>query len=125
MALHRKIGERLGFAAEDATFSGGRITAGDRSWGLTDAGAQVAEDGIAFGDFQKGYDLGTYAAHFAEVAVDAGPVAWLLTPLAAGASLVLCRQPSAEDLPRRAAAERVTATLGVRIEGVRELGRPG
>lgn len=60
----------------------------------------------------------------AEVAAEAGPVAWLLTPLAAGASLVVCRQPSTEDLPRRAAAERVTATLGMRIDGVRELGRP-
>ncbi|WP_121116551.1 aldehyde oxidoreductase molybdenum-binding subunit PaoC [Croceibacterium ferulae] len=71
VALRRKIGEQLGFAADDATFADGRITAGDRSWALTDAGAQVAEDGIAFGDFQKGYDLGTYAGHFAEVAVDA------------------------------------------------------
>jgi uncharacterized protein (TIGR03089 family) len=57
-------------------------------------------------------------------ALEAGPVAWLLAPLAAGASLVLCREPIAEVLPRRAADERVTATLGVRIDGVRELGRP-
>jgi uncharacterized protein (TIGR03089 family) len=60
----------------------------------------------------------------AQVAAEAGPVAWLLAPLAAGASLVLCRHPFAERLPARAAAERVTATLGARIEGVRELGRP-
>jgi uncharacterized protein (TIGR03089 family) len=57
-------------------------------------------------------------------ALEAGPVAWLLAPLAAGASLVLCRAPIAEALPRRAADERVTATLGLRVDGVRELGRP-
>jgi uncharacterized protein (TIGR03089 family) len=56
-------------------------------------------------------------------ATEAGPVAWLLAPLAAGASIVLCRHPFAERLPARAAAERVTATLGHRVEGIRELGR--
>ena len=50
-------------------------------------------------------------------------MAWLLAPLAAGASLVLCRYPFAERLPERAAAERVTATLGRQVDGVRELGR--
>jgi uncharacterized protein (TIGR03089 family) len=59
----------------------------------------------------------------AQVAAEAGPVAWLLAPLAAGASIVLCRYPIAERLPERAAAERVTATLGRTVEGVRELGR--
>ena len=59
----------------------------------------------------------------AQVAAEAGPVAWLLAPLAAGASIVLCRYPFAERLPERAAAERVTATLGRRVEGIRELGR--
>jgi uncharacterized protein (TIGR03089 family) len=57
-------------------------------------------------------------------ATEAGPVAWLLAPLLAGASLVLCRHPFAERLPRRAADERVTATLGVKLDGIRELGRP-
>jgi hypothetical protein len=59
----------------------------------------------------------------AQVAAEAGPVAWLLAPLAAGASMVLCRYPVAERLPARAASERVTASLGRRIDGVRELGR--
>jgi uncharacterized protein (TIGR03089 family) len=58
-------------------------------------------------------------------AAEAGPVAWLLAPLAAGASLVLCRNPVPDRLAQRAADERVTATLGCRVEGVRELGRPG
>jgi uncharacterized protein (TIGR03089 family) len=57
-------------------------------------------------------------------AVEAGPVAWLLAPLAAGASIVLCRNPRPERLAERAASERVTATLGCRVDGVRELGRP-
>jgi uncharacterized protein (TIGR03089 family) len=57
-------------------------------------------------------------------ALEAGPVAWLLTPLTAGASLVLCRNPIEDVLAHRAAVERVTATLGRKIEGVRELGRP-
>ena len=57
-------------------------------------------------------------------AAEAGPVAWLLAPLAAGASLVLCRSVDPAALPHRAETERVTATLGLRLDGVRELGRP-
>jgi uncharacterized protein (TIGR03089 family) len=60
-----------------------------------------------------------------QLAVEAGPVAWLLAPLAAGASLVLCRATDPTLLPHRAATERITATLGARVEGIRELGRPG
>jgi uncharacterized protein (TIGR03089 family) len=58
------------------------------------------------------------------VAAEAGPVAWLLAPLSAGASLVLVRNAVASTLARRAADERVTATFGHRLDGVRELGRP-
>jgi uncharacterized protein (TIGR03089 family) len=57
-------------------------------------------------------------------ATEAGPVAWLLAPLSAGASLVLCRNAHPDGLPHRASTERVTATLGVKIDGFRELGRP-
>jgi uncharacterized protein (TIGR03089 family) len=57
-------------------------------------------------------------------ATEAGPVAWLLAPLAAGASLVLCRSAAAAGLPHRADVERVTATLGMTLDGIRELGRP-
>jgi uncharacterized protein (TIGR03089 family) len=59
-----------------------------------------------------------------QTATEAGPVAWLLAPLAAGASLVLCRRPARDLLLQRATAERVTATLGVKLDGIRELGRP-
>lgn len=51
-----------------------------------------------------------------------GEVDWLLAPLAAGASLVLCRTPDEGKLADRAAAERVTAALGVTIPGVRRAG---
>jgi uncharacterized protein (TIGR03089 family) len=57
-------------------------------------------------------------------AAETGPVAWLLAPLAAGASLVLCRHPRPDGLAARASAERVTATLGPEIDGIRALGRP-
>lgn len=60
-----------------------------------------------------------------QLATEAGPVVWLLAPLAAGASLVLCRNAATDRLSSRAATERVTATLGVRIEGIRDLGRTG
>ena len=57
-------------------------------------------------------------------ATEAGPVAWLLAPLAAGASLVLCRSADPGRLQHRAETERVTATLGLTLDGIRELGRP-
>jgi uncharacterized protein (TIGR03089 family) len=60
-----------------------------------------------------------------QAAAEAGPVAWLLAPLTARASLVLQRDADPAALAHRAAAERVTATFGRRIEGIRELGRPG
>jgi uncharacterized protein (TIGR03089 family) len=53
-----------------------------------------------------------------------GPVAWvdgLLVPLAAGATLVLCVHPDPAALPARAEAERVTATAGVTLPGIRPL----
>jgi uncharacterized protein (TIGR03089 family) len=57
------------------------------------------------------------------VAAEAGPVAWLLAPLAAGVSIVLCRNADRAGLPARAASERVTASFGVQVDGVRTLGR--
>lgn len=46
---------------------------------------------------------------------------WLLAPLSAQASIVLCRNADPLLLPRRVADERVTATLGITIDGVRQL----
>lgn len=42
------------------------------------------------------------------------PLDWLLVPLAAGASVVLCRNPDPAALDRRAADERVTVHLAAR-----------
>lgn len=39
------------------------------------------------------------------------PLDWLLAPLVAGASLVLCARPDPDGLPGRAATERATVTL--------------
>jgi hypothetical protein len=58
-------------------------------------------------------------------AIEAGPVAWLLAPMSAGASLVLTRSAAPGRLAHRAGTEKVTATLGLRLDGVRELGRAG
>jgi uncharacterized protein (TIGR03089 family) len=85
--------------------------------GLTQAARELAD--------RLGLTSGDRVLVDEQTAAEAGPVAWLLAPLAAGASLVLCRNAIDDVLPHRAATERVTATLGRRIEGVRELGRPG
>lgn len=69
--LRRQIGAKLGFDADSALFADGEIRAGNRQHRLTDAGAMQAEDGITFGRFKRDYDVGTYAAHFCEAAVNA------------------------------------------------------
>lgn len=84
--------------------------------GLTEAAAELAA--------RLGLVAGDRVLVDEQTAAEAGPVAWLLSPLGAGASLVLCRNALDEALPARAADERITATLGRRVEGVRELGRP-
>lgn len=48
-------------------------------------------------------------------------VGGLLGPLAAGAGVVLCASPDAAALPGRAADERVTATVGTDVAGLRRL----
>jgi uncharacterized protein (TIGR03089 family) len=50
-----------------------------------------------------------------------GWVDGLLVPLAAGASIVLVANPDPDALPNRVEAERVTATLGLSVPGVRPL----
>lgn len=52
------------------------------------------------------------------------PTSWvdgLLVPLAAGASIVLVANADPDALPHRVEAERVTATLGLSVPGVRPL----
>ncbi len=50
-----------------------------------------------------------------------GWLAGLLAPLAAGAGVVLCRNVDPDRLQARLLAERVTATAGVGVPGVRQL----
>ncbi|RPF71898.1 aldehyde oxidoreductase molybdenum-binding subunit PaoC [Aurantiacibacter spongiae] len=69
--LRRAIGERLGFDGDAATFADGSASLGGESWAIADAGELSADGKMTFGDFQRGYDVGTYAGHFAEVRVDA------------------------------------------------------
>lgn len=57
-----------------------------------------------------------------DLAVVAGPVSWLLAPLAAGSSVVLVTDPDSERLAARAASEKVTATLGIELPGIPVLG---
>lgn len=87
---------------------------------LTLSGLRAAADELAR---RLGIGPGDRLLVDARTAAEAGPVAWLLAPLAAGASLVVCREPDPARLAHRAETERVTATLGFRLDGVRELGR--
>jgi xanthine dehydrogenase YagR molybdenum-binding subunit len=69
--LRRAVGEKMGFNGDDAVFAGGQVRAGSRVVDLADAGSLSADGEITFGEFKREYDVGTYAAHFAEVAVNA------------------------------------------------------
>ncbi|MET1754490.1 aldehyde oxidoreductase molybdenum-binding subunit PaoC [Novosphingobium sp. RD2P27] len=71
VSLRRAIGAKLGFDADTATFAEGKIHLSNRTIALSDAGPMTAEDSITFGEFKRDYDVGTYAAHFCEVAVEA------------------------------------------------------
>lgn len=57
-----------------------------------------------------------------DLAVTAGPVTWLLAPLAAGSSIVLVTDPGAPRIAARAESEQVTATLGIELAGIPVLG---
>lgn len=96
--------------------------------GLVTGGLTLALGGLvaAAGELAGRLDIrpGDRVLVDADTAAEAGPVAWLLAPLVAGASTVLVRHPAPEGLPHRAATERVTASLGIRIDGIRMLGAP-
>jgi uncharacterized protein (TIGR03089 family) len=96
--------------------------------GLVVGGLELTLGGLVDTAGQLGARLGVRSGDRilvdAATAEEAGPVAWLLAPLAAGASLVLCRNLDRDLLDRRADSERVTATLGPVIAGARTLGRP-
>lgn len=68
--LRRAIGQKLGFDGDVATFANGQIQAGGRTFSMAGAGALSAEGEMTFGDFKSDHDVGTYAGHFCEAAVD-------------------------------------------------------
>ena len=96
--------------------------------GLVVAGLELTLGGLVDSAAELATRLGMMAGDRVLVdertAAEAGPVAWLLAPLAVGASLVLCRNPATAALQHRAETEGVTATLGLGLDGIRELGRP-
>lgn len=69
--LRKAIAAKLGFDVERATFAEGKISEKGKSMALAEAGPLSADGEMSYGDFKKGYDVGTYAGHFAEVGVDA------------------------------------------------------
>lgn len=137
LSLHPLGGGMTGYAGPARDFALEVRTAGDRfvpysppdpaAPGLLAGGLELTLGGLvdAAGELAGRLGIGPDDRVLvdAQVAAEAGPVAWLLAPLAVGASIVICRYPFAERLPERAAAERVTATLGRQVDGVRELGR--
>ena len=68
--LRRLIGAKLGFDGDAAIFENGQITVGERTINIAEAGEMSAEDAISFGKFKDEYEVGSYASHFAEVAVN-------------------------------------------------------
>jgi xanthine dehydrogenase YagR molybdenum-binding subunit len=74
MKLREAVAQKLGFNSADAVFSDGEVRGGNRSAPLAQAasdGELVAEDLIEYGDLGKTHQQSTFAAHFAEVGVDA------------------------------------------------------
>jgi xanthine dehydrogenase YagR molybdenum-binding subunit len=71
--LRDSVAERLGIRGNDVQFADGKVSSGGRSVALADAakgGPVVGEDGITYGDLDKTYVQGTFAAQFAEAGVD-------------------------------------------------------
>ena len=74
MKLRESIANALGSSPEQAAFSDGLVTVGNRSIPLGDAagsGGMIGEDLIEYGDLDKRYQQSTFGAHFVEVGVDA------------------------------------------------------
>ncbi len=71
--LRQAVAGKLGFDQEEARFSDGQVSQGERSVPLAQAAANgdiVAEDHMEYGDLDKKFQQSTFGAHFVEVAVD-------------------------------------------------------
>lgn len=86
---------------------------------LSQDGLAGAADGLAE---RLGLRSGDRIMVSAEVAVQAGPLSWLLAPLAVGASVVLVAHPELDRLGAKAEGEKVSATLGFELPGLPVLG---
>ncbi len=74
MKLREAVAAKLGITGTDVTFTDGNVVAGGRSVPLRDAARTaplIAEDGIEYDKIAERAQQSTFAAHFAEVAVDA------------------------------------------------------
>ncbi|WP_343518069.1 aldehyde oxidoreductase molybdenum-binding subunit PaoC [Sphingomonas sp.] len=72
--LRETVAQKLGLDPATATFSGGKVRGGRRSFALgkaAEGGEIVAEDAIEFGDLARRYQQSTFAGHFVEAAVHA------------------------------------------------------
>ena len=71
--LREAVAQKLGFNSEDADFSDGYVSSGNRRAALADAasdGDLTGEDSIEYGDLSKKYQQSTFSGHFVEVGVD-------------------------------------------------------
>jgi uncharacterized protein (TIGR03089 family) len=118
-ALEVRVHGDVFFPHQDPDPAGAGLLVGGASLTLGGLGATAAELAA-----RLGLTEGDRVLVDERTAEEAGPVAWLLAPLAAGASIVLCRNADPDRLAARVATERVTATFGVRVDGVRTLGAP-
>ncbi len=82
--------------------------------GLADAAAELAQ--------RLGMGSNGRIMVSRDLAVAAGPLSWLLAPLAGGCSVVLVTDAESDRLAARAESERVTATLGIELAGIPTLG---
>lgn len=93
---------------------------------LTAGSLELTHEGLAGAAVELAERLGMTAGGrimvSRDLAVVAGPVSWLLAPLAAGSSVVLVTDPNSDRLAARAASEQVTATLGIELTGIPPLG---
>jgi len=98
----------------------------DTAPALTAGSLELTQSGVASAALELADRLGMSAGGrimvSRELASTAGPVSWLLAPLAAGSSIVLVTDPGNPRIAARAASEQVTATLGIELAGIPVLG---
>ncbi|MBR0647083.1 aldehyde oxidoreductase molybdenum-binding subunit PaoC [Plastoroseomonas hellenica] len=72
--LREAVAQKLGFNAAEVVFADGEVRSGNRRIPLAEAAGEsglLAEDRMEYGDLDKRYQQGTFAAQFVEAGVDA------------------------------------------------------